>query len=312
MLGTVRGDPQKMKQLAYMLMTQSVAAGGMGLPIMSPAAGLVNAAYILGLSDGNWEDVELAIRKGLASRIGVTGTDLAMHGALRFSGADFSSKMAQNSFIFRGSPASRKPGDLVKSFMSVMGGAPLHMVEKGLDGIQKTGEGISDYSSGATTQGMVKGMQGIDGILQVKLISDLMRAGGMMMGGIKGAPSTQQATWAQVGITALGFQPTSLANQRAAKAAVNLEKKRDSEWRNKWVNRYRDATTPAQETAIWAEIQKQNQSIEDPEMHISFEDLWKAKQRKKKEEARDETKLGLKLSGRQKSFADTSKYFNVQ
>ena len=108
----------------------------------------------------------------------------------------------------------------------------------------------------------------------------------------------------------MGFTPTSLADRRAAKAAVNLEKKRDQEWRTRWVNRYRDARTPGEETAIWAEVQKANQDIA-PELRIKFEDLWKAKQRKKREEARDETKLGVKLSGRQKSFADTSRYFNV-
>ena len=311
MMGSLKGDPEKMKQLAYMLIAQSVAAGGMGLPIMSPVAGLTNALYLLGATDGNYEDLELWMRKGLADRIGVTATDLAMHGAFRFSGADFSAKMSQSSFIFRGSPASRKPEDVVMSLMKVAGGAPANVISKGLGGIQKLGEAAGDVSAGATTQGVVKGMEGVAGLMQIKALEDLMKMGGMMMGGVKGAPSTQQPTLGQSFVTGLGFTPTSLADRRAAKAAVNLEKKRDQEWRTRWVNRYRDARTPGEETAIWAEVQKANQDVA-PELRIKFEDLWKAKQRKKREEARDETKLGVKLSGRQKSFADTSRYFSVQ
>ena len=161
MMGSLKGDPEKMKQLAYMLIAQSVAAGGMGLPIMSPVAGLTNALYMLGVTDGNYEDMELWIRKQMADRIGVTATDLAMHGAFRFTGADFSQKMSQSSFIFRGSPGSRKPEDLVASLMLTMAGAPGNVGKKGLEGIQKLGEGAGDVSAGATTQGVVKGMEGV-------------------------------------------------------------------------------------------------------------------------------------------------------
>ena len=44
-----RGNHEAQKQVAYMLATQGIAGGALGLPL-SPFAGTVNAAYILGLS----------------------------------------------------------------------------------------------------------------------------------------------------------------------------------------------------------------------------------------------------------------------
>ena len=208
MMGAVKGDPQKAKQLAYMLIAQSVAAGGMGLPLLSPAAGLINAAYILGLSDGNMDDAELWMRKRLVDMVGVDATDLAMHGALRFSGADFASKMSQSSFIFMGSPDSRKPGDLIKTVALALLGAPGNAGKKGLEGIQKIGEGIGDMNAGAETQGMTKGMEGMAGVMQIKFITNIAKAISMATGGPSGMPKGTEATGGEIAATALGFTPT--------------------------------------------------------------------------------------------------------
>jgi hypothetical protein len=307
-----RGDKQAMKQVAYMLAAQGVAGGALGLPL-SPFAGTVNAAYILGLTDNKWGDVEFGMRKFLVDQgLSPELTDLALRGALRFTGADFHPRLTQNSMIFFGDPDSRKPGDLLGTFAKTLLGAPGDWGAKGLGGFQKLIEAAGDYQAGAHDQAFQKGIQGADGIIQIKALHNIAKAFQLMSGGPPGMPKGNEATTGQAVLQAIGFGPVQIARKQEAKRVIQAEKKDETQAHNTWVNRWRDAPNTTEQSAIWAKIQKQYNPTVPPNQRIQYSDLWKAQQRKKHAEKRDDTKLGVSLSGRQKSFADIGKYFATQ
>jgi hypothetical protein len=311
-LGTWRGQPEKQKQLAYMLLAQAVAAGGMGLPLASFGAGITNAAYLLGITDNNWDDFQFALRKQLTKYTGVAGAEMVLHGALRFTGADFTQKMSQNSFIFQGSPQDRDPKKLITTLALTGLGAPGHMAETGVRGYQNLREGISDYTSGARSQGTSKAMQGAGEIVQIKVLANIMKSMGMMFGDSpRGLPKDQSSTTAQAFITGLGFTPTSVANKTEAKRVTTRERKKESDVHNRWVNRWRDAKNSSEQAAIKRQIDSYNETLDNPSLRITMEDLWKARNRKQADAKRDERKLGVPLSGRQKAFSDVGGYFRI-
>ena len=78
------------------------------------------------------------------------------------------------------------------------------------------------------------------------------------------------------------------------------------------MNRWLNAPNSAEKSSVWAQIQKNYNPTVPPEQRIQYSDLFKAQTRKAKTEKRDDSKLGVPLSGRQKSFADIGKYFATQ
>src|SRR5215475_6716200 len=306
----VRGDKQAMKQVAYMLATQGLASGALGLTV-GPFAGTVNAAYLLGLSDSNWSDYEFAMRKYLVDQIGVEGADLVLRGGLNFTGADFSSRTAQNSLLWFGSPESRRPQDVLATLGKTLLGAPGDMGAKFYGGIQKGGEAVSHFRAGANSKGWASALESADGVLPIKFVHDIMRAGTLALQGPAGMPKGNEATTGQAIVQALGFTPTEISKRQEERRVTQRLRKQESAAHSLWTGRYVDADTPAEKRAVWESIQKNYNPTVDPKLRITYSDLWKAQQRKKSQERRDERKLGVPLSGRQKVFADTGKYFST-
>jgi len=311
-IAAFKGDKEAQKRVAYLLLSQAVAAGSLGLPLASFGAGLVNAAYLLGISDDNWPDVEFALRKGLVDHVGIEGAELALKGAFRFTGADFSAKMSQNSVLFHGSPDSRNPMGLLGTLGKTALGAPGHTGVTFFEGMQKLGEAAGHYSAGADNAAMVSGMEGVAGVMQIKAITDVLRAGGMMFGNVRGLPKGQEYSTGEIASTAFGFQPTSIADRLEEKRVTKREIKKESDARNRWVNRWVETDSSSEKAAIWSSIQRDyNADQTDSRLKIRYEDLWKAQQRKKRDERNDDSKLGIRLSGRKKAFADIHGYFDA-
>lgn len=312
LVGAFKGQPEKQKQVAYMLIAQGIAAGGLGTPLASPFAGMQNAAYMLGLTDNNWEDVEFAMRQALAKHIGVNGAELALRGALRFSGIDFSKKLSNNSFIFYGSPQDRNVNNYAGTLAKMALGAPLDTFKNSVKGMQQIFEGSGQMLGGNYSQGMTTSAEGVTNIAQIKILTDIFRAGDLAINGHRRLPQDTPVHATDILATATGFQPTHISNKLEAKQVIEREKKQDSAYRKKWTDRWLAAKdNPTQQSAIWGQIQKNNQGIEDPRLRLTYDQLWKAQQRKKNETRRDDTKLGVKLSGRQKAYADIGNYFDI-
>jgi hypothetical protein len=307
-----RGDKQAMKQVAYMLATQGITAGALGLPL-GPFAGTVNAAYILGLSDNKWSDYEFGARKWLVDQgLSPELTDLALRGALRFSGADFHPRLTQNSMVFFGDPDSRKPQDLLGVVGKTLLGSPGGWGANALKGFQQLSEAASDYHAGAHEQAQQKGMQGVDNIIQIKALHNIAKAFHDMTAGPLGMPKGNETNTGQAIMQGIGFGPVQVARKQEEKRTIQAAKKNEQLSHSTWVNRWRDAPNSAEQSAIWAQIQKNYNPTVPPEQRIQYSTLLKAQNAKKKADKRDDSKLGVPLSGRQKSFADIGKYFSTQ
>ena len=309
----VHGDKQAMYQVAYMLGAQGLASGLLGLPT-GVAAGTVNAAYILGLSDEKWGDKEFAIRKWFVDQgFSPLMTDAILHGALRFTGADMSGRLGQNTMLFSGDPDSRGVKALGGALLQLVGGAPLDAGEKALGGIQKVGEAYGHWRAGANQQAWQSGMQGIDGILQIKQLHNIVVAMRGMMSGPLGMPKGNEYTTGQaVTQGLLGFQPAEVARKQEEKRTVKLLQTEAQAGRLRQVNRWLGEDNPTSQSAIWADIQKNYNPTVSPDQRINYSDLWKAKIRKEQQARRDKTGLGLNLSGKSKGYGDIGKYFSTQ
>jgi hypothetical protein len=190
-------------------------------------------------------------------------------------------------------------------------GAPGDTGAKYIKGIQQLIEAGGHYSAGAHDQAMQTGMQGASNLLQLKIVTNFVKMLGMMTGGsASGLPKGQEASTGQAIVQGLGFTPTGVANKREAKQEITREKRKDSEWRKVWTDRWVGATSTGQKSAVWSQIQKDNQGV-DPRLRIKYEDLWKAQERAKNDKRHDDLKLGVRLSGRQKAFADRAGYFDT-
>ena len=311
LVGAFQGNHQAQKQIAYMLMAQGLAAGTLGSPLASVGAGVTNAMYMLGLTDSNWEDVEFAMRQAIAKQIGVDGAELLLRGGLRFTGADFSKKMSQNSFLFYGSPQDRNPANYMKTLGMMALGAPSSTAQGMYKGAGNVFSGIGQMLDGNMAGGMATGAEGVGSVLPIKFISDIYKAGDLAINGHRKLNKDTPVSATDVLATATGFTPTHISNKMEAKQVLEREKKQDSLFHNKWVNKWVDAPDSSRQSAVWAQIQKNNQGIEDPRLRITYDQLWKAKRRKEQDTKRDDLKLGVKLSGRQKAFADIGQYFDI-
>ena len=239
-------------------------------------------------------------------------TDLVLRGALRFTGADFHPRLTQNSMVFFGDPETRDPTKLAGVLGRTLLGSPGGWGANGIKGFQQIMEAASDYQAGAHDQAWQKGMQGADNIIQIKALHNLVKAFHDMTAGPLGMPKGNETTTGQAVMQGIGFGPTQLARKQEEKRTVQAAKKQESEHHTIWVNRWLNATSTSNQSAIWAQIQKNYNPTVPPEQRIQYSDLHKAQVRKAKTEKRDDSKLGVPLSGRQKSFADINKYFATQ
>lgn len=315
MMGALKGDTEKMKQLAWMMGVQSLAAGAMGLPL-GPLSGSVNTAYMLGLTDNNWNDVELGFRKVLAQNFGPEAAEVLAHGALRLTGADIGSRLSQNSLIFFGSPDSRKGQDLLGTAGRMVLGAPGDMAAKFHDGIIKMAEANAAWQGGADREGWAKAIEATQGLVPVKVLTDMTQAylkaaGGPATHTKSGIPLGNEYTTGQAIVRALGFTPSVEAERSEARRGIKREQTQYQQQRTAVVQRFVNAE-PKERMAIWQDIQRHyNVDQTDPSMRINYGQLLQAANRTEKLTKTDNSKLGVPQTGRRKSFADIGGYFNT-
>lgn len=313
MIQAARGDREKQKQIAFMFVAQALAGGAFSTPLSVIPGGLVNAMYILGATDDNWEDWMFEMRKALADQVGLGAADAVMNGVLDMSGANFSSKFDQSNMVFFGDPESRDPAGLFGAMGKLVFGAPGNAAMKLKTGVNKTFEAYGHFDAGADEKGWQAAAEATENIIQIKQLHDIVKAVTLANKGPTGMPTGNEASTIQAAVQAIGFTPTEIARKQEEKRVFKREMKKESVARNVWVGRWQDAPNPAAQNAIWANIQRDyNAGIKDSRLHITRGELQKAQQRKKREQARDSTKLGVKMSGRQKAFADIHGYYNAE
>ena len=325
MVGTVKGagqlargekvspeNKERARQLAYMIATQALVAGAMGLPTEVFAVPL-NTMYIAGLSPYNWDDVQAGYRQWAANTFGVKGGEVATHGLLRLLGVDFASRLSQSSMWTFGSPASRKPNDLMASAATMFSGALGSTSMEFVKGVQKLAEGAKNYSAGATSLGNENMIEAGKNLAMFRMFTDIadaarkMSPGGMRTQG--GALMREPYGPFEAAAKAVGFTPAREAESSEARRAKQTATQRLNASRKSWLDMWTQAQ-PAERTMMWPRIQQWNES-QPAGGKVTREELEKALTARRKRESAPASQLGLPKDRRSKSFDDIPRAYNL-
>jgi hypothetical protein len=312
-MGTARGDPAKMKQLAFMLATQSVAAGALGLPL-GPASGAVNAGYMLGLWDHNWEDVAASMRQWVAGQTSPQVAEVLMHGLPRILGIDLS-RIGQNSFIFFGSPDSQKPLDNLKSGMWMLAGAPGDMINKYTQGVQQAMEAWDLWKGGAHEQAHVIAIEAAENLIQVKMATDIGRAYIQASGGPGtktrgGVPLGNEYNTYQAILRAIGITPAQEAEASEKRSTIKRDTKREQQEHTAAMQMFIKANDK-ELGSIWRGIQENYNPGRPQEQQITYGQLLRARIQAERAGQNDVSGVGATVSRKNRAVAENRSYYNT-
>lgn len=303
---------QMRKQLAFMLATQSVVAGALGLPL-GPASGAVNAGYMLGLWDSNWDDVTGALRKEVARYTGNDVAEVVFHGLPRILGIDMS-RLGQGSFFFNQSPDTQDVKTNMATLAMMAFGAPGDSAQKLFTGVHEAKEAWHLYNNGAHDQAYDKALSAADHLTQVKAASDLIRAGRQLGGGPAtrtrgGVPlgneyDTYQAILRAIGITSAREAEAS-EKRRVGSRILKQEQQAHTAAVQMFVN-----ANDKELSSIWRSIQE-NYNPQHPDAPISFEQLLKARNAAARTASGDRSRVGLRIPKKNQSLAGDLSYYNT-
>ena len=302
---------ERARQLAYMLATQALVAGAMGLPTELFAVPL-NTLYIAGLSPYNWDHVQAGFRQWSADTFGVTGGELASHGLFRLTGLDFASRLNQNTMWTFGSPASNKPKDLMASLATMFSGALGSTSFEFLQGMQKGAQAFDAYSSGATSLGNERAMEALKNLAMFRIVGDVLDASRKMT-----AQGMQTASGAQMRepygpfealAKAAGFTPAREAESSEARRAKQQATQGLKAERKSWLDMYAEAQ-PAERATMRPLIDRWNKS-QPASDRLTQSDLLKAIGARQKREKAPASQLGLPADKRSRQFENIPKAYN--
>jgi hypothetical protein len=297
-----------------MLATQSIASGVLGLPL-GPASGAVNAGYMLGLWDHNWEDVTASARKWVAKYSTPEIGEVLFHGLPRVLGID-TSKLGQGSLWFFGSPDGQKPIDNLKSGLWMLAGAPGDMVKKYGDGIQQAIEAVADFRAGAHEQARIKGIEAAENLIQVKAFTDIGRAYIQSTGGPGtktrgGVPLGNEYTTYQAVLRAIGITPAAEAEASEMRSTIKRDVKREEHAHTATMQMFIKANDK-ELSSIWRDVHDNYNPGRPRERQISFGDLLKARAQAQRQAQRDTSHVGAVVSRKKQSFVADNSYYNTR
>jgi hypothetical protein len=312
-MGTARGDKEKMKQLAFMLATQSVAAGALGLPL-GPMSGAVNAAYMLGFTDKNWDDQVAGMRQWVAKNTTPAVAEVLFHGLPRVLGID-TSRLGQNSFIFFGSPDTSKPVDNLKSGMWMLAGAPGDMVRKWDDGIHQATEAWNLYQNGAHKQARTIGIQAATNLIQVKMFTDIGRSVLQASGGPAtktrgGMPLGNEYTTYHAILRAIGITPAAEAEASEKRSIIKRDQTRQQQGHTAAMQMFINANDK-ELSSIFRGIQENYNPGKPADQQINYGQLLRARFQAQQAAARDVSGVGVKTTAKNRSIAQERSYYNT-
>jgi hypothetical protein len=262
---------------AHTLMTGALG----GLPLEGfKIAGLVSKG--LGITDGDWSDVERWQYEKAVELFGREGADYVMHGAARHAfGVDVHHRLGLNSFFTFGLP-SKTDNKSVKAFILDQAlGAPEGLVQDTLTGINQMMQG--DIVNGAAKA------------LPAQALRDVIRAW-------HGGPANDKYKYSTGERVArvLGFTPTGEAHQGERAAEMSQLKGEYTTKRNALIKGW---TEGKDKSSAWTEIQKFNAGI-PPAARITMAQLQQAKTRKDKAIQSGTNYLGVSFNKQTKFIAD--------
>jgi len=290
-------DVQLAKQFAYMLMTQALLAGALGLPT-EPFTIPLNAAYWVGLSPYNSQDMEAGFRRFVDSKLGSYGGEIAARGIFRAMGVDVHGRLSQATLVGpHGAPGATKSKDLMAATITYLGGAPVGTMFEGVRALQAGVESVKAYSDGASSVGYKKAQEAFKYAPGIRQITDILAAvNGLdpdeqrsQSGRARAKPYTTAEAIVK-GIT--GFEPARLSEGRERTSAIDSEAKRIRNERKQYSDAFALAKTESERNTLRERIRKWNAG-KPIEHQLTFADLRRAQVTRQKAEAQPVEQGGL-------------------
>ena len=288
--GVIAGDREAMKQFAGLMVTHGMVAGALGLPT-EPFKVALMAANMIGATGFTPEDYENAVRQLAARVAGQKGGEIISKGLYRGIGIEVSGRMGQDSLLTFGSPKSEKANDIKAWLFDTMAGAPAGYL---LDQV-------------AAAQALAKGdvPTAIQKASPVRAVGDIAKAVSGVAGprvAENGREINPALTPWEATVRAVGFTPSSVAENGALRRQVASESKKVGGERTSLINAWVEASGAKKVDAQRA-VQKFNAG-QDKGSQITQKDLASAARRRETEKEEGTVKNGVKVSKRTKEIYD--------
>ena len=230
MQGAIAGDREAAKQFIGLMATHALVAGALGVPGMEPIKVALMASNVLGITGFTWDDFELAVRAKSAELLGMKGGEVFSKGMYRLAGVEVSSRLGMDNLATQpgGIRDPQKIDDIYAYLAKTMFGASASY--------------IMDQAKMA--QALQKGdlAKAAELFVPFKGISDVIKAGSGQNPRLdaKGREIGQAYTPYETVLRAVGFQPSSEAENFAKRAGVATQTKKQTQARTAmidgWVN----------------------------------------------------------------------------
>lgn len=303
--GAIQGDTTKMKQLAFMVASQTAVAGVTGLPT-EPLKAVVFALNKAGVIDFNWTQVENGAREMLASATGSPeAAQYLLYGLPQAFDIGIGSRVSHGDLWTFGQMGDR-PADWLQTAGHLAGGAPLAY---GVDFVEGLGHGKKwlEYSSrGFDTAADREGEQALVKLLPIKVAADVIQSYSRATGGFyattpTGQPTGYAPTTRQTVQEALGMRTAQSQEADRFRDIVRRREQVFTDRRNELYNAFSVAQTPAERDRVWQDTKRVNETL-PPDLKITRSDLAAARGRREKRAAQPPAFAGLPVTRRQQAL----------
>ena len=266
-IGLIKGERtpeniERAKQLGYMLATQGILAGALGMPTEIFSIPL-NAMYLAGVSPYNWDDAQNGFRQWAAKEFGNEGGQVAAHGLLRWmTGTNIDQRLSQDNMVVFGSPASRKQSDIKASVANYLLGATGSSAFQKLTGIQQLAAAGNAAADGADDVALKHLGDASRNLSPLRFVTDIITAANR--GTIEGMQTiggrqmrTPYTTGEQV-IRAIGLQPSREAESGEARRDLQQARTRLTEGRKALTDEFTQSPPGQQRADVWKKVQAFN------------------------------------------------------
>jgi hypothetical protein len=300
-IGLLKGERteeniERAKQLGYMLATQGILAGTLGMPTEMFSMPL-NALYMAGISKYNWDDAQNGYRQWAAKHFGKEGGAIFAHGLLRYmTGTAIDQRLSQDSLLTFGSPGSPKSNDLKAAVANFMLGATGGSAFQKLTGIQQLAAAGHAYLDGADDVALKHLGEASRNLSMFRFATDIITAANRStLQGTEtyaGRPMMKPYSAGEQVLRSVGIQPAREAEAGDERRSLQRERQVILNQKKSYTDEFVGSPTGAQKERVWAKVQAWN-AAHPGVPPLTRSDLLKAQGTRAKAERAPTSMLGL-------------------
>lgn len=205
------------KQLAYIVGTQVMMAGTLGIPGLEIVKFGFMAAAALGLGEG-YEEFEREVRASMSEMFGVEAAELLARGVIpRAFGIDISSRVGMDSLLTFGEPRSYEKDGPLAWVATTIAGAPAGLVFDQF----KAARSFADVATGKADS--AEFWKGFERLPLPKFVADSIKAGRKVVygdvSGTTGKQTFEPIDLVTAGVNAFGLRTAKQAEKQEAMSA---------------------------------------------------------------------------------------------